>query len=158
NDVAVLWAHIRTDPPLPSDSERALDSFDGIIDRALAKDPRERYATCGKLAEDVRRAAQVRKRPAPAVRARLPRARRRARRRWLVPALGAALLGAAAGGVVGFSVAGGDRPARVVTVERGRAPDPSVLAYVPAQLRRSCVRAEPPTPDFDESVACTPSD
>ena len=50
-DVAVLWAHIREDPPLPGDVDRSLPrAFDGIVDRALAKSPRDRYATCGELA------------------------------------------------------------------------------------------------------------
>jgi serine/threonine-protein kinase len=39
-DVAVLWAHIREDPPRPSDANRSVPrGFDGIVDRALAKEP-----------------------------------------------------------------------------------------------------------------------
>jgi serine/threonine protein kinase len=48
NDVAVLWAHIREDPPLPSDLDSSLPrAFDGIVDRALAKNPRNRSADEG---------------------------------------------------------------------------------------------------------------
>ena len=110
-DVAVLWAHIREDPPLPSDVNRSLPrACDGIVDRALAKSPRDRYATCGELAADVRAAAGARRRPARASRVRIPRPRARSRRRWVIPALVGVAFGAVAGGVVALALRDDARP------------------------------------------------
>ena len=158
NDVAVLWAHIREDPPLPSSVDRALPrAFDAIVDRALAKDPRDRYASAGALAADVREAAVTRKRPARLPRVRLPHTRRRrGHRRWVVPALAGLLLGALAGAAIAVSVRGDQSPASS-SRGAGAAPDAALLGFVPAQLQPSCRRASPPTPDFDTSVTCTPS-
>jgi hypothetical protein len=158
NDVAVLWAHIREDPPLPSSVDRSLPTaFDAIVDRALAKDPRDRYESAGELAADVRDAALTRKRAAHVPRLRLPRARRRGRRRWLVPALAGLLLGALAGAAIAVAVRDDNRPARTAGPVAA-APDPTLLGFVAAQLQPSCARATPPTPDFDTSMTCTPSD
>jgi hypothetical protein len=155
NDVAVLWAHIREDPPRPSSLDRSLPrAFDAIVDRALAKDPRDRYESAGALATDVRQAAQTRTRAARVPRLRLPRARRRGRRRWLVPALAGLLLGAVGAAAIAVAVRNDNRPAGPVAA----APDPALLRLVPVQLQPSCVRANPPTPDFDTSVTCAPSD
>lgn len=156
NEVAVLWAHIRDDPPLPSEVNRSLSrAFDGIVDRALAKDPQRRYESAGALAADVRAAVRTKAR---APRVRLPRARSRARRRSIVPALAGLLVGAALG--AGIVAGTRDEPAtRTVTVATGTKPkpDPGLLAIVPASLRRSCRSVAAPSPDFDASIACTPA-
>jgi serine/threonine protein kinase len=153
-DVAVLWAHIREDPPRPSDANRSLPrGFDGIVDRALAKSPRDRYATCGDLASDVRAAVGSRRRRANGPRVHLPRPRARTRRRWLVPALVGLALGAAAGAGVAIAVRDGGGSGAP-----SAAADPSLLALVPPQFRSSCVSAQPPSPDFDSSVLCNPTD
>jgi tRNA A-37 threonylcarbamoyl transferase component Bud32 len=157
NDVAVLWAHIREDPPLPSTTDRGLRAFDGIVDRALAKDPRDRYESCGALADDVGRAAQVRKRPGRTRRARLPRPQRRTRRRWVVPALAGVVAGAAAAGAVALALRN-DNPTPGVRTAAAPAADPILLGFVPPQLRPTCSRAAPPTPDFTSSVTCRPAD
>jgi serine/threonine-protein kinase len=51
-DLAVLWAHV-SEPP-PSVSSHGLDGLAGRVDplfqRALAKDPADRYASCGEFA------------------------------------------------------------------------------------------------------------
>jgi serine/threonine-protein kinase len=160
NDVAVLWAHIREDPPLPSSVDRALPrAFDAIVDRALAKDPRDRYASAGALAADVREAAVTRKRAAYAPRLRLPRARRRrGHRRWLVPVLAGLLLGALVGAAIAIAVRGDQPPPRTAGGPGDAAPDAALLGFVPAQLQPSCTRASPPTPDFDTSITCAPAD
>ena len=50
SDLAVLWAHMRVDPARPSELNPELPTaIDGVIERALAKDPDERYATSGEL-------------------------------------------------------------------------------------------------------------
>ncbi|MDX6474579.1 MAG: hypothetical protein QOH95_90 [Gaiellaceae bacterium] len=156
NDVAVLWAHIREDPPFPSAANRKLHrGFDGIVDRALAKDPRERYESCGALAEDVQRAAQTRKRPARVPRARLPRPHSRARRRWLVPLLIGLAVGAASAAGVALALRSG-RPGQPVPAAVPAAVQ-SLLGLVSPSLRPACAAADPPTPDFDASITCTPS-
>jgi hypothetical protein len=50
---AKLWAHMNTDPPLPSATVGVSEAFDEVVVRAMAKDPSERYAS----AEDLGRAA-----------------------------------------------------------------------------------------------------
>ena len=55
SDLAVLWAHMRVDPARPSDLNPELPSaIDEVIERALAKDPDERYATSGELVRAAR--------------------------------------------------------------------------------------------------------
>jgi DNA-binding beta-propeller fold protein YncE len=55
SDLAVLWAHMRTDPPHPSDLNPELpNAIDHVIERALAKDPDERYASSGELVRAAR--------------------------------------------------------------------------------------------------------
>ena len=153
NEVAVLWAHIREDPPLPSDVNRELPrAFDGIVDRALAKDPRNRYESAGALAADVQSAVRTKAR---APRVRLPRARRRSRRFWLVPGLAGLLAGAALG--AGVTAGARHDSTRTVTSVTGVRADATLLGLVPASLRDRCVRAPLPTPDFEASVSCTPA-
>jgi serine/threonine-protein kinase len=151
NEVAVLWAHIREDPPLPSDVNRSVSrTFDGIVDRALAKEPRDRYESAGALAADVQQAAQTKSRTR---RTRLPRVRSRSRRRWIVPALAGLLVGAAAATGVVLAARNPAKP-----TPPAAAADAALLQTVPAGIQASCVRAEPPSPDFDTSIACAPAD
>jgi hypothetical protein len=49
-DEARLWAHLSEPPPKPSEHVPDLpDAFDSVIERALAKDPEERYPSAGDL-------------------------------------------------------------------------------------------------------------
>src|SRR5690349_695679 len=103
SDVAVIWAHMRNDPPNASALNRALPrAVDGVLGRALAKDPADRHATCGELAAELSAAVAARRRRSAGMglpfRVRAPRWRRR----WAAPAL----VGAGAGVVVGALVAG----------------------------------------------------
>jgi DNA-binding beta-propeller fold protein YncE len=49
SELAVLWAHLNDPPPAPPGLEQ-------VMAKALAKDPQERYATCGELMEGAREA------------------------------------------------------------------------------------------------------
>jgi serine/threonine protein kinase len=151
NDVAVLWAHIRGEPPRPSDVDRSIPrALDNVVARALAKNPADRFASCGELAADVQRAARSKER-APLVRLRRPRVRLRWRRWW--PALVGLAIGAAAAAAVAVAVRGHEGP----TGGAG-SPNPDLLQVVPSTLRDSCVATATPSPDFDASVSCTPGD
>jgi hypothetical protein len=50
SDLAVLWAHMRTDPPCVSERRAELPgAIDDVVATALAKAPEKRYASCGDL-------------------------------------------------------------------------------------------------------------
>jgi streptogramin lyase len=74
--LAVAWAHLEQAPPAASERRPELPgAVDGVIRRAMAKDPADRYPTCAELA-------------AAAENALIPRARHR--RRWALAAAGVA--------------------------------------------------------------------
>jgi WD40 repeat protein len=51
SEVAVVFAHLETESPRPSEKRPELPSaLDGVVARALAKDPQDRYFSCGELA------------------------------------------------------------------------------------------------------------
>ncbi len=51
SDIAVVFAHLENDPPAPSEQRPELPAaLDAVIASALAKDPEQRYASCGELA------------------------------------------------------------------------------------------------------------
>ena len=55
SDLATLWAHMRADPPRPSELNPELPkTIDEVVERALAKDPEERYASSGELVRAAR--------------------------------------------------------------------------------------------------------
>ena len=54
-DVAVIYAHLRDDPPKVTDVRPELGAqIDAVVATALAKDPAERYGSCGELVADAR--------------------------------------------------------------------------------------------------------
>lgn len=51
SDLAVVFAHLETEPPPPSEQRPELPAaLDGVIARALAKEPEQRYPSCRELA------------------------------------------------------------------------------------------------------------
>src|SRR3954471_2456643 len=64
SDEARLWAHLSEPPPKPTDLVPEIpDAFDPVIERALAKDPEERYPSAGDLGRAAT-AAAANRRPA----------------------------------------------------------------------------------------------
>jgi YVTN family beta-propeller protein len=71
-DVALLWAHVHEEPPRASELRPELPkTIDGVLTRALAKDPGRRYKTCGELVSASRSALGLIE-TRPATRSRLP--------------------------------------------------------------------------------------
>lgn len=55
--LGVAWAHLEDDPPRPSERQRELPiAFDAVIAKGMAKNPADRYATCGELIASARAA------------------------------------------------------------------------------------------------------
>ena len=51
SDIAVVFAHLETEPPAPSGQRPELPAaLDAVIAKALAKDPEQRYASCREFA------------------------------------------------------------------------------------------------------------
>ena len=85
-DIAKLWAHISNPPPQPSATRPDLvPAFDDVVAKATAKDPDDRYATAGEMADGGARgdraAAAGAERRRPPRRSASPAPCRRTRRR-----------------------------------------------------------------------------
>jgi tetratricopeptide (TPR) repeat protein len=111
SETAEAAAHIREAvPPASGRSNRLSPRIDRVFERALAKDPNERFATAGAFVTALRDALQEREgatRVLPAAVPRAPAARterrappRRRRRAWAIPLVIAGLLAAIAAGLV----------------------------------------------------------
>jgi len=100
SELALIYAHLNDAPPRVTDLSPELPAaLDDVIAAALAKEPDDRYASCGELVA----AAQA------ALTGRASRRRSRGRHRWLIVAAGA--LVAAAAAVVAYLVVRDDEPA-----------------------------------------------
>ena len=168
-DAAVLWAHIQEPPPavtaVRADVPAAVDD---VVARALAKDPDERYATCGELVGALRRELEPEATPRSTLTVpirRSPAARARAgasRAKLAAAALAGLALGGAGAAVAGFLDGdGGDRAAVTVTqattvreTVSGPEPPPRLLALIPEPFVDRCKSSRAPAPEFDESVLC----
>jgi hypothetical protein len=172
-EVAVLWAHMREDPPPLSELRADLhQEVDGVIAKAMAKLPEDRYGSCRELVADLRRALGAAAAetyadrtvvegaattPAVAVRPAVD-APSASRRRWVAPVLasiGALLLGGVAGAAAYELIR--DVEPRIVRVGIGRVPlDERLLALIPASVQPTCEAKERLTLDFDSSIVCRP--
>ncbi len=176
-EVAVLWAHMRDEPPLLSEARQGLpEAVDGVLAKALAKDPAERYSRCRDFVGDLRAAlgeegvpalatTRLERSPAesadPATRLadETPGGAGGGRRRLgrVVPAVvGGVLLGAAIASSA-FLVTR-DGSSKVVTKETTvEAAGADLLRpLIPPGIRGTCTEQGKLSPDFYLSVACRP--
>lgn len=100
SELALIYAHLNDAPPHVTDVRPELpEALDGVVATALAKEPDQRYASCGEFVSAFGSALTGK-----------PFGRRsRRRRRWVVVA--AALLAAAAVGIAGYVLTRGETPA-----------------------------------------------
>jgi serine/threonine-protein kinase len=169
-EVATLYAHLSDDLPRVRDARPDLPVGLGTaVDRALARDPSARYATCGELASDASEAFAPAA-PAPAVQS----------KRRLVPAAGATALAIAVIALVALSLGrsgdpsspsggtGAASPAASPTaaphftaIDRPpTAEEQRLVALIPPNIAGSCVPAEPRAPSLPPddalgAVACS---
>jgi serine/threonine-protein kinase len=60
SDLAVLWAHLHEDAPRPSARRPELpEAVDAVVERAMDKDPAERYPSCTELVDSARDALGI---------------------------------------------------------------------------------------------------
>jgi len=175
-EVAVLWAHMRDDPPPLTELRPDLPpEVDGIVAKAMAKLPEERYVTCRELVADLRRAlgaaavetyadrtvAESVGRPVAPAQATRAVVQSSAPKKWrrLVPALvlSTLLLGVFAG--MGLREVFFKPKTRVVSsAGPGLTPDEEILfrsVPIPARL---CQKTAPLNQDFIAGFACKPRD
>jgi hypothetical protein len=98
-ELALVYAHLNEPPPRVSQLRAELPAVDGVVATALAKEPDERYGSCGELVAAF--GAALAGRPG--------RRRSQARRRKVVATVAA--LAVAAAGIVGFLATRGETPA-----------------------------------------------
>src|SRR5215211_3138295 len=172
-EVAVLWAHMREDPPPLSHVRPDLPrELDGVLAKAMAKSPDDRHSSCRELAADLRHALGVAAVETYAGRTvdaperhpsgeRTVVRRRRERPTWLLTpaliALSALLLGALAGTVVtvGYELIK-DEKAQVIGPPRTKwTSEEDILAHA-IPPRSNCRPADPITPDFAAGFVCEP--
>jgi Protein kinase domain len=168
-EVAVLWAHMREDPPPLSELRPDLPrELDDVLAKAMAKPPEERYGTCRQLVDDVRAALLGSSVSATRVAGQPGAARTRADDRqrprrasllahtgkfaW-VAALIAGLLAGGAAYALFFKPDPQVIPAKGTTLD---AQQRLLLGYIPVPLRPACHPTERLTFDFSTSIACTP--
>jgi len=159
-DVAVIWAHMRENPPPLSSVRSGLPAAaDGALAKALAKDPNERHESCGELVRELRGALDEQRadpRAAPTVVGPAPLKPRRSMWPALAAAaalgLGAAIASAAFLGTRETSTRVETRSVRVpvpVRVVAFKTPSGTIGCNAGPTLRcdiRSGLRPTPPRP------------
>jgi Protein kinase domain len=167
-EVAVLWAHMREEPPPVTELRPELPgAVDLVLARAVAKDPAHRYASARELGDELRAAledapdartrvaAKAAAAPGPVDEAETERRPRRRRTLAAAAALGALALGGLLG-IVGYETLREVEP-RIVEVKVGNVPlDRGQLALVPESIQPHCKAKERLTLDFKSSIVCTP--
>jgi hypothetical protein len=171
-EVAVLWAHMREDPPPLSEVRPDLPrELDGVLAKAMAKAPEDRYGSCRELVANLRQALGVaavetyagrtvdepERRPVAAGRTAVLARREGSRRRLLPAALTAAaalVLGGIAG-IIGYELIRDVKPQVIGPRRTTLSAEEQILARsIPSGLK--CQNAETVTPDFVAGFVCRP--
>ncbi|MFL5919988.1 MAG: protein kinase domain-containing protein [Gaiellaceae bacterium] len=160
SEVAVLWAHMRDDPPSLSAAGRGLSAADPVLAKALAKEPGERYSSCGELAHELREAFADRGAATAPTRVLARPTQRSSSRRMAAAALAGALAGSAIAAAVLLPTRDSATriETRVTTVARTvpvdvlsfRTPSGAIGCASGLRLRcdiRSGLRPRPPRPE-----------
>jgi hypothetical protein len=175
-EVAVLWAHMREEPPPLTEVRPDLpQELDHVLAKAMAKAPEERYGSCRELVGALRRAlgavavetyagrtaANGGEAPATiAARTATSPPPESAPRRRLLPVLGAvgALLLASLAGFGAHELFFKPATRIVAASGPGLSADEEILGRnIPIPLRL-CRKAEPLTEDFSAGFVCKPRD
>jgi len=155
-EVAVLWAHMRDDPPALSEVRPGLPpAIDEVFGWALAKDPADRPAECGQLSEALRGAlggpSEVTAPSAATVR----RARQSGRRGWSGNrAIAAGLIGLVLGAGIASAVLLPGRNSKTVVTS---AQTSFLKPLIPEHVRQTCSRAPKLSSDYFETFTCRPN-
>jgi hypothetical protein len=158
-EVAVLWAHMRDDPPALSKARPGLPAtVDDVFAWALAKDPGDRPGTCGELTGALRSALGELGEPESRSEAVTVRGRLRppSRGGWgRNRAIAAGLVGLALGaGIASAALLAGRNSTKVVTtvsVQRS-----FLKPLIPTPVQRTCARAPKLSSDYFETFTCRP--
>jgi len=169
-EVAVLWAHMRDEPPALSAVRPELgEGADDVLRRGLAKDPAERPPSCGELVSEVRQelgesgatlVGVPSRGSAATVRAGRPRRARRTgidRRRLAAAAVAGLLIGAGVASAVLLPGRGGSTTqTRVLRqVKTTKVTESFLRPLIPLPVR-ACRRAPKLTKDVFETFTCEP--
>ena len=137
NELATLFAHANAPRPRPTEARTDLPAgIDAVIERAMAIDPSERYASGAELADAVDAALGgrgVAPAPPPADHEAPTRrlARQRRSRRWLLAGVAVAVLAVA---VAAALLASGDDPGERVSAPKATASGPIEVGDAPVSL------------------------
>jgi serine/threonine protein kinase len=169
-DVAVLWAHMREEPPPVTELQPELPgAVDLVLARAVAKDPAHRYPTARELVEELKAALEgapsaatriaappaISREPTPAEDSESETRPRSRRALAASAAFGALVLGGVLG-IVGYETLREVEP-RIVEVKVSDVPlDRELLALIPEPIQPHCKAKERLTLDFKSSIVCTP--
>jgi hypothetical protein len=169
-EVAVLWAHMRDEPPVLSAVRPELgDGADDVLRRGLSKDPAERPRSCGELVSEVRQelgesgatlVGVPSRGSAATMRAERPRRARRAgidRRRIAAAAVAGLLIGAGVASAVLLPGRGGSTTqTRVLRqVKTTQVTETFLRPLIPLPAR-ACQKAPKLRQDVYETFTCEP--
>ena len=156
SEVAVLWAHMRDDPPAVTAVRPELPpAADDALAWALAKDPADRPGSCGELVDALRDALGV----APQLAAATVRARTKSKGRagwgrgW---AIAAGLIGLAVGAGIASALLLPGRSSSTKLVTTVSIRTSFLKPLIPAPVRSTCQRAPKLSSDFFETFVCRP--
>ncbi|HUK94662.1 MAG TPA: serine/threonine-protein kinase [Gaiellaceae bacterium] len=156
SEVAVLWAHMRDEPPAVSAVRPELPpATDDALAWALSKDPADRPGTCGELIDALRGALGVSSQ-AGAATVRVG-AKPKGRAAWgRGHAIAAGLIGLAVGAGIASALLVPGRGTTTKVVTTVSIQTSFLKPLIPEPVRRTCQRAPKLSPDFFETFACRP--